>query len=184
MNYLDKPLFDRLIAEASIKPRLKRELRFMASTEWMTKHDWLETELLAIADRSGNKGVLLLAPDDDLYILPYERSRGLAGQKSGRTQPIICDFCRTWQSGGAGSITFTKDRSTVNSVSYLCCADLECSRNVRTKTAAATVSRAQLREDLTDLQRVERLKGRLRELIARFELSPARTMTLPKTKTD
>jgi hypothetical protein len=172
MRYLDKILFDRLITEAPIKPRLKRELRFVASTERMTPEDWAETELLAIADRNGNKGVLLLAPDEALYVLPYELSRGLAGQKSGRPQPIICDFCRTWQSGGAGSITFRKDGLTANSVSYLCCADLGCSGHVRTKTAASKVSRAQLREDLTDLQRVERLKGRLRELIARFELDP------------
>lgn len=173
MKILSQEQFNQLIAQAQIKPRLKRELRFVASTSGMTEDDWQETELLNIADRNGNNGVLLLVPDDNIYIIPYELSRGLTNRQTGRAQPIICDFCRTWQAGsGAGSISFRKDKQSINSVGFLCCADLACSKHVRTKTSASITSRAQLREDLTNEQRVERLKGRLRQVIADLQLEP------------
>jgi FBP C-terminal treble-clef zinc-finger len=173
MKALNVEQFNQLIAEVQIKPRLKRELRFVNSTSTMTTEDWHEAELLSITDRTYNKGVLLLAPDEDFYIIPYELSRGLANRQTGRAQPIICDFCRTWRAGsGAGSISFRKDKQSLNSVGFLCCADLACSKHVRTKTSASITSRAQLREDLTNEQRVERLKGRLRQIIADLQLEP------------
>lgn len=173
MKALDLEQFNQLIARAQLKPRLKRELRFINSTSTMTAEDWLEAELLSITDRTGNKGVLLLSPDDDIYVLPYELSRGIANRQTGRAQPIICDFCRTWQAGNsAGSISFRKDKQSLNSVGFLCCGDLACSQHVRSKTNASRTSRAQLREDLTNEQRVERLKGRLRQIIADLGLEP------------
>lgn len=173
MKALNLEQFNQLIAKVQLKPRLKRELRFVNSTATMTAEDWHEAEILSITDRTGNKGVLLLAPSDDMYILPYELSRGIANRQTGRAQPIICDFCRTWQNGSnAGSITFRKDRQSLNSISFLCCADLACSQHVRSKTNSSRISRAQLREDLTDEQRIERLKGRLSQLIADLQLEP------------
>lgn len=171
MKTLTQQQFNTVIAQTAIKPRLREELRFVASTTGMADEDWQEAELLSIADRNGNKGVLLLAPDDDLYIVSYELSRGFASRESGRAQPVICDFCRTWQPGsGAGMITFRRDKQSLNSVSFLCCADLACSKHVRNKTNAARVSRAQLREDLTNDRRIERLKTRLRQLVADLRL--------------
>jgi hypothetical protein len=173
MQVLDLEQFNQLIAEAQLKPRLKRELRFINSTSNMTAQDWHEAEILSITDRTGNKGVLLLAPDDDIYILPYELSRGIVNRQTGRTQPIICDFCRTWQGGSnAASISLQKDKQSFNSVGFLCCGDLACSQHVRSKTSASRISRAQLREDLTDEQRLERLEGRLRQIIADLHLGP------------
>lgn len=172
MKKLDLNQFTALLTAAPIKPRLKREVRFVASTADMDDRDWQETELLPITDRSGNKGVLLIELESGLYFLPYELSRGITS-KTGRAQPIICDFCRTWQTGSrSGSIIFPKDSRGAKAVGFLCCADLECSRHVRSKTAAAKTSRSQLREDLTDEQRVERLQGRLQEIIERLEVSP------------
>lgn len=174
MKALSKDQFETLIEQAQMRPRLKRELRFMASTATMSDEAWSETELLAITDRSRSKGVLLLAPASDIYVLPYELRQGAQNRQTGRSQPIICDLCRTWQSGSnAGYVTFQKDRQSINSVSFLCCADLACSQHVRTATASARTSRAQLREDLTDEQRVNRLRNRLQQLIADFELKPA-----------
>ena len=171
MKKLDLEQFNALLAAAPIKPRVKREVRFVASTEGMSDTDWDETELLAVADRSGNKGVLLISIESGLYLLPYELSRGITS-KTGRAQPIICDFCRTWQTGSrSGSIIFPKERGT-KAVGFLCCADLECSRHVRSKTTAAKTSRSQLREDLNDAQRVERLQNRLQEVVARLEAAP------------
>lgn len=173
MKALNLEQFNQLIAEAQLKPRQKRELRFINSTSAMTAEDWHEAELLGITDRTGNKGILLLAPDDDIYVLPYELSRGIGNRQTGRAQPIICDFCRTWQGGSnAGSISFRKDKQSLNSVGFLCCGDLACSQHVRTKTSASRTSRAQLHEDLTNEQRVERLKGRLRKIIADLGLAP------------
>lgn len=173
MKRLEQEQFNQLIAQTQIKPRLKREVRFVVSTSDMTDEDWDETELLSITDRSGNKGVLLLVPDEDIYILPYELTRGLASRQTGRAQPIICDFCRTWQAGSnVGSISFQTDKQSLNSVGFLCCADLACSKHVRTKTSVSITSRAQLRENLTNEQRIERLKNRLRQIVRDLGLEP------------
>ncbi len=175
MKILTHEIFNRLVAEAeNIKPRLKRELRFVTSVSRMADEDWLNAELVAVTSRDGNKGVLLLSPDESVYVLPYELSRGLASRLTGRAQPIICDFCRTWQAGsGAGSISFRKDKRSINSVSFLCCADLRCSWHVRSKTNASRTSRAQLREDMTDEQRAARLMRRLQQLVLDLGLEPA-----------
>lgn len=173
MKTLSQEQFNHLMTQVDMKPRLKAELRFVASISDMTSDDWHEAELLGIASKSGNGGVLLLAPDDDIYAIPYELSRGITNRQTGRAQPIICDFCRTWQAGNnAGSISFKKDKRSVNSVSFLCCADLKCSQHVRGKTNASRVSKAQLREDLVNEQRVERLRTQLRQIIADLQTQP------------
>lgn len=172
MKKIELEQFNELLEAARIKPRIKREVRFVASTAGMSDEEWEETELLAIADRSGNKGVLLLSLESGTYLLPYELSRGITSS-TGRAQPIICDFCRTWQTGSrSGSIIFPKDSRSTKTVGFLCCADLACSQHVRSKTSAARTSRSQLREDLTDEQRVERLQKRLQEVVERLEATP------------
>ncbi|MGD8373413.1 MAG: FBP domain-containing protein [Candidatus Woesebacteria bacterium] len=173
MKTLNLEQFNQLIALAQLKLRLKRELRFINSTSGMTTDDWHEAELLSISDRTGNKGILLLAPDNDIFVVPYELSRGIVNRQTGRAQPIICDFCRTWQSGtNAASVSFRKNRQSLNSVGFLCCGDLACSQHVRSKTHVSCVSRAQLPESLTNEQRIDRLKGRLRQIIVDLDLKP------------
>lgn len=159
--------FDTLIAESSlVGPRLKRELRFATSVAKVPNEQWDDREFIPITDRTGMRGVLLVQLDDELCVLPYELKFGLTSS-TGRAQAIICDICRTWQAGTrAGSITFAKDKRASKTVSYLCCGDLLCSRHVRNQTTAAKTSRSQLREDLTSEQRIERLKSRLRLIIA------------------
>lgn len=165
MKKLSLDDFTMLIADEPIKPRLKKELRFVASTENISDEEWADRELLAVTDRTGTKGVLLVLLNDTIRVVPYEMKLGIKSSTTGRSQSIICDFCRTWQAGDrAGSITFAKSR--VSSVSYLCCADLKCSMHVRNKTQAAHTSRAQLREDLSIEQRVDRLRTRLAGYIA------------------
>lgn len=110
-----------------------------------------------------------MQPDAVPYVVAYELTEGLAQRSTGRAQPIICDFCRTWQRGSnAASITLQPDYRTGASTTFLCCADLNCSQHVRTQTSAAKLSRAQLREDLTDERRVARLKDRLRAVISQL----------------
>ena len=172
MKKLDLDQFNQLLESTRIKPRIKREVRFVTSVADMDGQAWAETELLPITDRNGNKGVLLIEIESGLYFLPYELSRGITS-KTGRAQPIICDFCRTWQTGSrSGSIIFPMDSRATKAVGFLCCADLACSQHVRSKTPAAQTSRSQLREDLTDEQRVERLKSRLQEIVDRLDAAP------------
>jgi len=165
MKKLTLETFNELIAQAGIKPRLAKELRFVQSTENLSDEEWADRELLKITDRNDNKGVLLVALDEDLYMLPYELKSGITSSSTGRSQSIICDFCQTWQYGNkSGSISFTKNRTS--NVSYLCCEDLKCSMHVRNKTKEAHTSRAQLREDISIEERIKRLKTRLRGFIS------------------
>src|SRR5690606_18262453 len=129
---------------------------------------WHETELLPIFNKSKNQGILLVAPqDEEIFLLPFDIKRGIVNSQTGRAQAVICDFCRTWRAGSyAGSISIQKDRKSINSVSFLCCADLFCSRHVRGETIASRISKAQLREDITTEKRVKRLKERLNKLVS------------------
>jgi len=173
MRQITQDQFTALVGEAKIKSRLKNELRFAASTVNVAPGDWNDLELMNITDRTGVKGALLLEPDNEIFILSYELSRGITNRLTGRSSPVICDFCKTWQSGNnAARISFSKDMRSLNSVTFLCCCDLACSSHVRTKTKASISSRAQLREDLTNEQRIERLKERLRVLINDMHLEP------------
>lgn len=167
MKKLTSEQFDELIAASpQVSTRIKRELRFVTSVANMSDERWDESEFVAITDRTGMRGVLLVQPDEMVYVLPYELKQGLTSS-TGRAQAIICDLCRTWQVGTrSGSITFTKGRRTSKSVSYLCCGDLLCSRHVRNQTSASKTSRSQLREDLTTEQRINRLRERLRLIVA------------------
>jgi len=173
MKKLDLAQFNELIAASVVKPRLKKELRFTSSVEHLSDQDWNTFELLAITDRSGNKGVLVVELDAQTYILPAEFKKGITSSLSGRPQPITCDFCVTWQSGTrAGSILFINVKKSGSNVGYLCCADLLCSKHIRSLTDASKTSRSQLREDMTTEQRVERLRYRLKNILESLQVSP------------
>jgi hypothetical protein len=172
MKKLNLEQFNQLLAASTVKPRLKKELRFTTSVEHFSDEDWGKLELLSITDRSGNKGVLIIELDAHVYILPAEFKKGLTSSISGRAQPITCEFCVTWQSGTrAGNILFTNVKGNTN-VGYLCCGDLLCSLHVRGLTNASKTSRAQLREDMTPEQRIDRLKIRLRSILKNLQVTP------------
>lgn len=173
MKKLDLQQFTDLMDAAHIKPKLKSELRFITSTSHMRDEDWADTELLQITDRSGNKGVLIITNDTDTYVLPCEFHKVVASATTGRAQPIICDFCATWQSGSrAGSVVFIKVKKGTANISHLCCADLACSQHVRTKTSAARISRAQIHEDMSTEQRIARLNLRVRTILKVLQAEP------------
>lgn len=173
MLSLTQNTFQDLLNRAPLRARMKREVRFASSVAHLAEDEWAQTELLAISDRSGNRGVLLLqAGSDEIYMASYELKHGLTSS-TGRAQPIICDFCRTWQTGSrSGSITLEKPGRDNGSITFLCCADLQCSRHVRSLTGAAKTSRSQLREDMTSEQRVERLLQRIQEISNILGLEP------------
>lgn len=158
---------------STVKPSLRKKLRFVASTSSMTDEEWEDAELVPIKDRSGNRGVLMVSLRSGIYLLPYELKNISASSTTGRASAIICDFCMTWQSGSrAGSILFTNVRNSTANVGYLCCADLACSQHVRTKTNASKVSRAQLRENMDNEKRIEHLNLRLEELMLSLQARP------------
>ncbi len=173
MRILSPELFQQVINATVIRPRIKREVRFATATTQLSDEDWHTTELLAISDRAGNKGILLLEDiDNNLYAAGYEVSRGITSS-NGKAQPIICDFCRTWQTGSrSGSVTLHKPGRDAGSISFLCCADLQCSRHVRNLTPASKTSRSQLREDMDNDQRVARLRTRIKEIAGQLGIQP------------
>ncbi|MNQ89913.1 hypothetical protein D3C85_1052370 [compost metagenome] len=139
----------------------------------MEKQDWNILEILEVPARDGKSGVLIIEIDDRLYVTPYELSVGIGNKTTGQLKPVICDLCRTWQTGSrAGAVTFRIDQRSLNSITFLCCADLKCSLHVRGRTSSARTSRAQLREDITDEYRVQRLRAKLKTLVERLELDP------------
>lgn len=157
MKRLTRQEFTDLVVASSVRPRLRRELRFVP--EEIT--GWEDRDFLAVMTKSGNEGVLILS-ENSVRILPF-RLQARKPNGRGRVEAIICDLCVTWQRGThSGVITF--DRTDGSSLSLLCCGDLQCSLHVRGKTSAATLSRAQLCEDITPIRRIERLQARLASL--------------------
>lgn len=167
MKSFDREEFSLLLKTQRVKPRLAREVRFVPEGI----RGWDDLELLAVSTRSATEGVLLVQTDN-LFVLPYELTIGLKDKLSGRSKPITCDFCYTWQQGGnAGRVTFRR-KSDDHTFTYLCCADLQCSLHVRGMTAESILARTQLREDLTDEQRIVRLKTKLNRIINILECTP------------
>lgn len=145
----------------TIKTRLRRELRFVP--EEIT--GWDQRDFLAVTNKQGNEGVLIVPFLDKVVPFTLQPRKPNA---SGRTEAIICDICATWQRGTRSAvITFTVDAS--RTVSFLCCEDLLCSWHVRSLTAAATLSRSQLREQMTVDERIERLKRRLEAILSVYD---------------
>jgi len=179
MRIITPELFQKLLDASAIRSRIKREVRFATAVAAMQDDDWTTTELIAIGDRSGNKGVLILEDDEaNLYPAGYEISRGMTSS-SGKAQPIICDFCRTWQTGSrSGSVTIHKPGRDTGSISFLCCADLQCSRHVRNLTEASKTSRAQMREDMDNEHRIARLQRRIKEITTVLGIEPINSRDL------
>lgn len=129
-------------------------------------------ELNHLPTKDNRAGILFLSLDQALYATSYEIDM-IKASSSGRSKPVICDFCRTWQTGArAGAITFRIGRASLHTISFLCCLDLACSLHVRDKTSASKTSRAQLREQVTTEYRIERLNAKLRLLVDRLLLVP------------
>lgn len=156
MEAISTEKFNEIIKKSKLGPRLKKELRFGASTSQFSQEDWAESELVAVSTRSGNEGVLLIYSDSKIFVAQYNILKNIS-DKNGRSKPIICAFCNTW--GAGATIGFKKDKNT--NLGYLCCSDLRCSDHVRDKTKKSLISRTQLREHLTTQERIERLERNL-----------------------
>lgn len=173
MKALSSEDFKLVLAQAGIKRRLVGELRFNVAVEGLQESDWRELELLGVPTRSPNAGVLLVELNERLYVLPYELAKISADRATGVPKPIICDFCRTWRSGSAAArISFSVTKGKTKITSFLCCADLGCSRHVRGGTEVAILSRSQLRENITNEQRIQRHRELLGDTIRALQADP------------
>lgn len=156
MKQISRAELKEYTSAARIKPRLVRELRFVPEDVTL----WGQRDFLAVLTKSKNEGVL---PYED-RVVPFRIEKRKSGV-SGRIEPIICDICSTWQRGSnSANITFA--RSDKSTVSYLCCADLDCSSHVRGLTNAGRLARTQLREDITPKRRIERLHTKITAILA------------------
>jgi len=147
----------KLLANSRIKRRLREELRF--TPEEIT--DWEDRDFLVVTNKSASEGVLVV-PSTPFQIVPFGLRKRTANN-AGRIEAVICDICATWQRGSNSAvITFPKESS---SVSFLVCADLDCSMHVRDKTPEAKLSRMQLRENISSNDRKVRLLSRLVRIV-------------------
>jgi hypothetical protein len=169
MRVIDPERYEQVIAAAGLKKKFVSELR----PKFASIEDWDEREFVPITDRSGNRGILWIDLDDEVYILPYTLTRGIVDKASGRARPVICDLCMTQQPGTlAGRLHITMPASPDASRGLLCCADLACSAHVRGKTMSSLRSKAQLREGLSPEARIERLQNRLAALVKDLDAQP------------
>lgn len=167
MKGLSREEFSVLLKELRLKSRLSRELRFTPEAI----DGWDNLDMLAVGTRSKAEGVLLIQTNN-FYVLPYELAVGIKDTATGRTKPVVCDFCYTWQQGGkAGRVTFRRPVDD-HTFTFLCCGDLKCSLHVRGLTPEAVLSRLQLHEDITEAQRITRLKARLDDVLAILGVQP------------
>lgn len=175
MNVLNEKIFAGMMDTSGFRARFKRDLQFKASVADFPDLDWSQLELLPVWNRSGNGGILVFQPNDQLYCLPFEIQRQLMNGASQAS--MICNFCCTWHNNnGAGLLLYyPPDLQDGNTVGTNVCYDLKCSEHVRTKTDAAIRSRVQLPETMTEDARIRRLKLRLTQFI---EASKIQTVTI------
>lgn len=177
MKSISSVAFELIAGEANIRSKLLRDIRF--APEQII--DWDEREFIYAADRTGDKGLLVVELDGVRYGTSYELVRRVVDKATGRSKPITCDLCYTWRAGGDGArIRFVRSGDK-HSVTLLCCGDLACSAHVRGKTAAAKMSRANLREDMTNVQRILRLESKLQAVVNLLGLQP---LTATETLTE
>lgn len=156
MHKITREEFAERVVVARIKPRLRKILRFVPEeiTEWDSR------DFLVVTDKAGNEGVLMYQDTT----VPFALSPRMA-RSGGRVAAIICDICATWRRGPESAV-LTLPKGDSRSVSYLVCADLDCSLHVRGMTNAGILSRSQIREDITPDRRTERLRERLTAILS------------------
>lgn len=157
MKPLSRQQLADLIIQARVKLRIQRELRFVPEEI----RNWEDRDFLAVMNKSQTEGILIVPFAE--RVVPFE-IRALKPKASGALPAaVICDFCATWQRASyASAITFSKDR---RSLTFLVCGDLNCSLHIRDKTDEARLSRTQLREDISEEGRIERLRHRMMKIL-------------------
>lgn len=155
MNLPSRDELSELVKAAGVKLRLRNTLRYVPEEITLPE----VRDFLAITNKSGGEGILLYGDT----IAPFTLTPRVA-KTGGRVAAIICDICATWRRGPeSASITFRKGDK--NTVTFLVCADLDCSLHVRDLTPVGVLSRSQIRETIIPEQRIERLNDRLTRIL-------------------
>ena len=161
------------IEESSAKKSLKKNIRPVPIVTGLSTEDWASLDFLTIPSRDKRNGLLIIGTDENVYVTPYELSPLRGDSSTGRLKPVICDFCKTWQTGSrAATISFRPNPRSLDTIGFLCCADLQCSLHVRDRTVDSKTSRAQLHENITIEERIDRLRSKLNSLVERLSLAP------------
>lgn len=151
MNFISKERFQELLLGTGLNKKRRELIRYQPET---ISH-WEDRDFLAVFDRTGNGGVMIY----NEQMIPFSLAQRKANA-AGRVEAIICDICATWRRGTASGVLNFK-KSTTRAVSYLVCADLDCSLHIRGLTEASKLSKVQLREQITTEAKIERLHNRL-----------------------
>ena len=128
-------------------------------------------EVSAVFDKPRRSGILLCSLGGKLYGVPFSLSK-IKPDTSGRTKPIICDFCFTRQSGSRVAFITFKKLARNRSNSWLCCADLGCAGNARGLTVVAQDSVKLLQESINTTQAIDRLQKHMLRVVETLELTP------------
>jgi hypothetical protein len=144
-------LNDQLL-QAGFKKKKLAELRIPD----VYKEYWSEIELTSVCDKSQTRGIIIFFNASNTYAVKYELKK-IKPNSKGISGSILCDFCYTLQPRSKTAvITFDLNREKTRSVSFYCCADLQCSLHVRGLTDASLVSKSQIREDIIPQKRIDR----------------------------
>lgn len=150
-----------IIKDSDTSSSLKRKLKI--STD---KMNFEESNFILIKEKSVSKGVLVYQSGNNYHVLRYKLAPLSPSSVTGKRSVIICDFCSTWHgSSSSTSVTFDVSTHPGTSLTFLCCRGLACNENVRNKTNIAHTSRAHLRENLSDEERIERFIAKLDQVL-------------------
>ncbi len=173
MRALSLNEINNCIDDPSVKKSLKKNIRPAPIVAGLSTEDWANLDFLTISSRDKRNGLLIIDTNENVYVTPYELSPLRGDSSTGRLKPIICDFCKTWQTGSrAATISFRPNPRSLDTIGFLCCADLQCSLHVRDRTVDSKTSRAQLHENITVEERIDRLRSKLNSLVERLSLTP------------
>lgn len=159
MKKITSDTINHLLEATRMPKRLQRELVYKPDN-----YDWVASDFIIVTNKARLEGLFVCEVNDEPTGLYYQL-HSVKPDASGRRKPYICDFCSTWlRPSRSCIITFILPKKQHHSVSYRCCLDLHCSLNVRSQTEDAIHSRVQLREDLSEEERISRLQNRLQEI--------------------
>lgn len=163
MQKLDISTYKRLIEHTVMPKRVQRELIFRPES-----YDWDASDFITVTNKTRAEGLFIFG-GNDTPIGFYFKLRDVVADATGKRKPYICDFCSTWLRPSRSSIiTFILAPGESRSVSYRCCHTIECSLNVRTLTKDTLYSRVQLRENLSEEERLARFQNKLQKVARRL----------------
>ena len=156
MRIISVTTYKHLLKSTPTPKRVQRELTFRPEN-----YNWEASDFITVTNKTKAEGLFVFGVSDEPTGF-YFKLRDVASDAAGRRKPYICDFCFTWlQPSRSSTVTFILSAGESRSVSYRCCHNLECNLNMRSFTEDTMHSRVQLREDLSNEERISRFQNKL-----------------------